>query len=218
MQPAPRLLPALLLAAAALLSPSGCSRDEGAKGSSGKLTFAIEAIKACPEGATVEGEPPPAGDRQRCQKSETTRHGASREWYSNGRERAYSEWWEGEKHGRFRLWFEDGQLRAEGAHRFGFPAGHWRYFGKDGKLMQDRTFDLAAPAEDWIAQALAGKPPVRDVPERTGGAASEMTGAGAIESPLADGLPPLKDEAKPAPKAAPPAVDPVFPRGTQGAN
>lgn len=218
MQPAPRLLPALLLAAAALLSPSGCSRDEGAKGSGGKPTFTIEAIKACPEGATVEGAPPPAGDRQRCQKSETTRHGASREWYSNGRERAYSEWWEGEKHGRFRLWFEDGQLRAEGAHRFGFPAGHWRYFGKDGKLMQDRTFELAAPAEDWIAQALAGTQPVRDVPERIGGAASEMTGAGAIESPLADGLPPLKDEAKPAPKDAPPAVDPVFPRGTPSAN
>jgi hypothetical protein len=201
----------LLLAAAAAASTVACRRDDGK----------IVALTVCPEGATLEGEAPPAGLRQRCQKGEATRHGASREWYEDGRERAYSEWWEGEKHGRFALWFKTGKLRAEGAHRFGQPAGRWRYYGEDGALRQDRTFDVAAPAADWVAQAIAGKPPVRDVPRASGQASSEMTGAGAIESPLADGLPPVKEPgaAAPAkaglPTATPGGTDPVFPRGAK---
>lgn len=105
------------------------------------------------------GEAPPAGLRQRCQKSETVRHGASREWYPDHRERTYTEWWDGQKHGRFRFWFKNGQLRSEGAHAYGQPAGKWTYYAEDGKVRQEQTFPTASPPESWLADAIAGRPP-----------------------------------------------------------
>ena len=127
----------------------------------------------------LEGAAPPGGWRQRCQKSDTERHGPSREWYEDRRERSYSEWWDGEKHGRFTLWFKNGKLRSQGAHRFGVPAGEWRYFNEDGALRQQQTFPVEPPPADWLAHAMAGHPPVKDpgatVPTATAGvgAASE---------------------------------------------
>jgi hypothetical protein len=122
----------------------------------------VTPITACPEGAVVVGTAPPQGLRQRCQKSETERHGASREWYENRDERSYSEWWEGTKHGRFTLWFKNGRVRSEGAHRHGVPAGKWRYFREDGSLRQQQIFPAQPPPSDWLAQALAGHPPPKE--------------------------------------------------------
>lgn len=122
----------------------------------------VTPITACPDGAVLVGAAPPAGLRQRCQKSESERHGASREWYPDHRERTYSEWWQGAKHGRFTLWFASGRVRSEGAHRHGVPAGDWRYFFEDGRLRQQQHFDVEPPAADWLAQALAGHPPAND--------------------------------------------------------
>jgi MORN repeat variant len=193
-----RVMRPLLLLLAVAAAPA-CGRDDG------KNAERVEAvaIAACPEGASVQGQAPSAGFRQRCLRGETERHGASREWYENGRERAYSEWWNGEKHGRFALWFANGKLRSEGAHRFNQPAGKWTYYGENGAILQQKTYELTPPAADWLAQAIAGKPPVRDAagdPAGTaaGQASSEMTGAGTIASPVVD-------EAIPAPAAAAPA-------------
>jgi hypothetical protein len=122
----------------------------------------VTSITACPEGASLVGAAPPEGRRQRCQRSDTERHGATREWYDGGRERSYSEWWEGAKHGRFKLWYSSGRVRSEGAHRHGVPAGHWTYYREDGSVEQDHTFSVAPPAADWLAQALAGHPPPRE--------------------------------------------------------
>ena len=116
-------------------------------------------LTACPEGAVLVGAGPPQDLRQRCQRSEGERHGASREWYEDKRDRSYSEWWNGEKHGRFTLWFANGRVRSEGAHRHGAPAGHWKYFHEDGTLQQEQTFQVEPPPMDWLAQALAGHPP-----------------------------------------------------------
>jgi hypothetical protein len=126
----------------------------------------IVAITACPEGAQLVGLAPPQGLRQRCQRSETERHGASREWYDSGRERSYSEWWAGKKHGRFTLWYKTGRVRSEGAHRHGAPAGHWTYYREDGTVQQQQTFSASPPATDWLAQAIGGNPP-RDEPSET---------------------------------------------------
>jgi hypothetical protein len=124
----------------------------------------VTPITACPEGAILEGAAPPSGLRQRCQKTETERHGASREWYKGGRERTYSEWWQGRKHGRFTLWYENGRLRSEGAHRHGVPAGLWKYYREDGTVTDEKKFPIAPPAADWLAQAIAGhSPPVEDM-------------------------------------------------------
>jgi hypothetical protein len=119
----------------------------------------IVAITACPDGAALVGLAPPNGLRQRCQRSETERHGASRAWYDSGRERSYSEWWAGAKHGRFTLWYKSGRVRSEGAHFHGTPAGLWTYYREDGTVQQQQTFPAAPPARDWIAQAIAGNPP-----------------------------------------------------------
>jgi hypothetical protein len=127
-------------------------------------------LTACPDGATLVGDGPPQGLRQRCERSEGERHGASREWYENKRDRSYSEWWNGEKHGRFTLWFPSGRVRSEGAHRHGVPAGRWRYFREDGTVQQDQTFAVEPPPADWLAQALAGHPPADPPPASpTGG-------------------------------------------------
>lgn len=133
-------------------------RDEAPEASKAEL-LPVTPIAACPAGAELEGAAPPRGLRQRCQKSETVRHGASREWYANGRERTYTEWWDGQKHGQFRFWYESGQLRSEGAHAFGQPAGDWKYYGADGALKQSESFPTPAPPASWLADALAGRPP-----------------------------------------------------------
>lgn len=124
----------------------------------------ITPIAACPEGATLVGDAPPKGLRQRCQKSDSERHGATRAWYDNGRERTYSEWWNGNKHGRFTLWFKDGRVRSEGAHRHGAAAGRWKYYREDGTLQQEQTFSVEPPPADWLAQAIAGHPPAPEAP------------------------------------------------------
>jgi hypothetical protein len=128
----------------------------------------IVAITACPEGAQLVGLAPPKELRQRCQRTETERHGASREWYDSGRERSYSEWWAGKKHGRFTLWYKSGRVRSEGAHRHGVPAGSWTYYREDGTVQQQQTFPASPPATDWLAQAIGGNPP--DEPSETAGA------------------------------------------------
>jgi hypothetical protein len=122
----------------------------------------VTRITACPEGAQLIGDAPPRGLRQRCQIDDSARHGASREWYENRRERTYTEWWEGQKHGQFRLWYENGQLRGQGHHRHGEPAGEWVYYGEDGRELQRRTFSVAAPGASWLADAIAGRPPVKE--------------------------------------------------------
>jgi hypothetical protein len=209
---------AFALAASSLAATGACTRDESAK-----LQVPITAVTACPKGAMLEGEAPPKGLRQRCQKDETTRHGISRDWWKSGRERTYSEWWEGERHGRFLLWYESGKLKSESMHRFGVPAGRWRYLAEDGTVQQEQTFDVAPPEADWVAQAIAGKEPVRDVPP------PDLTGVANPESLNLPGVAPNaptkavevkapdKDAVnKPAPAHAPAPVDPVFARGTPG--
>ncbi len=176
----------LLFLLSAAAANAGCSRDAGKKDERPVVT----PITACPEGAVLDGHAPPVGFRQRCQKNELERHGGLREWYENGRERAYSEWWKGEKHGRFALWFPNGKLRNEGAHSFNRPAGQWTYYGENGAILQQKTYEVAPPAADWLAKAIVGKPPVRAAGlSPVGEASSEMTGAGTIASPLADGEP-----------------------------
>jgi hypothetical protein len=116
-------------------------------------------ITACPAGAELVGDAPPRAARQRCQRGKHLRHGASRDWHENGRDRVYTEWWEGVKHGKFKLWYDSGQVRAEGSHVHGAPAGEWVYYAEDGTVLQRRTFDTPAPAAHWLADAIAGRPP-----------------------------------------------------------
>lgn len=144
----------------------------------------VTSITACPAGAVLEGTAPPAGLRQRCQKSETERHGASREWYEGGKQRSYSEWWEGKKHGRFTLWYKNGGMRAEGAHRHGAPAGRWKYYREDGSVSEDQTFPASPPADDWLARAIAGQPPSAE--EMAAAAASAAASGGAASTPDLD--------------------------------
>jgi hypothetical protein len=113
-------------------------------------------IAACPSGAQLTED---AG-RLRCQRDGLVRHGASGERYANGRDRIYTEWWEGAKHGKFTLWYENGQVRSEGFHAHGKPAGEWVYYGEDGSVLQRRTFATPPPPSTWLADAIAGRPPV----------------------------------------------------------
>lgn len=119
----------------------------------------ITPIESCPDGAAMSGAAPPAGLRQVCQKGPGIRHGATREWWEDHRERSYSEWWDGQKHGRFTLWFKDGRIKSQGAHVHGAPAGEWKYFDDAGVLSQHQTFPTAPPPADWLAKAVAGQPP-----------------------------------------------------------
>jgi hypothetical protein len=143
------------------------------------------AITACPQGAILDGSAPPKGLRQRCQKSVSERHGASREWYEDGTERTYTEWWEGRKHGRFILRYKTGKVRSEGAHVHGEPAGDWKYYAEDGTVQQQQTFPTAPPPAEWLAQAIAGQPP----PPRE----DKPAAADGQPAAPADGVPPAAD-------------------------
>ncbi len=112
-------------------------------------------INECPSGAQLAGD----ALRQRCQRDASVRHGASSDWYANGRDRVHTEWWEGAKHGKFTLWYENGQVRSEGFHVHGKPAGEWVYYAEDGRVLQRRTFAATPPAASWLADAIAGRPP-----------------------------------------------------------
>ncbi len=113
-------------------------------------------IDECPSGAQLAEE----ASRQRCQRDASVRHGASSDWYASGKDRVHTEWWEGRKHGKFTLWYENGQVRAEGFHVHGKPAGEWVYYGESGSVLQRRSFDVKPPADTWLADAIAGRPPV----------------------------------------------------------
>jgi hypothetical protein len=97
----------------------------------------------CPAGATLVGAAPPFGDLQRCELPGGIRHGKSRAWFDNGRQRYETEWWQGRKHGTFTLWYENGRKRAEGEDHHGVPVGRWITWAEDGKISQERTFDSA---------------------------------------------------------------------------
>lgn len=113
-------------------------------------------IAECPSEAQLADD----GLRQRCQRDVGVRHGASSGWYENGRNRVYTEWWDGAKHGKFTLWYDNGQVRSEGFHAHGKPAGEWVYYAEDGSVLQRRTFPALPPAATWLADAIAGRPPV----------------------------------------------------------
>jgi hypothetical protein len=151
----PARRPATAIALVGALATMSCEKTPAA-------SPPVAPITACPEGAVLEGAAPPAGLRQRCQKSVSERHGASREWYEDGRERTYSEWWQGRKHGRFKLWYKDGRVRSEGAHRHGAPAGPWKYYNEDGSVSEEQTFPTAPPPADWLTKAIAGQPPAAE--------------------------------------------------------
>jgi len=114
-------------------------------------------ITECPSGAELTGD----AQRQRCQLDASVRHGAASDWYASGQDRVHTEWWEGAKHGKFTLWYENGQVRSQGFHVHGKPAGEWIYYAEDGTVLQRRTFAAAAPAASWLADAIAGRPPVK---------------------------------------------------------
>jgi hypothetical protein len=112
-------------------------------------------ITACPSGAQLAAN----AQRQRCERDGSVRHGASGERFANGRDRVYTEWWDGAKHGKFTLWYDNGQVRSQGFHVHGKPAGEWIYYAKDGSVLQKRTFAASPPADTWLADAIAGRPP-----------------------------------------------------------
>lgn len=159
--------PATVIALVGALAAVSCEKTPA--------TPQVAPITACPEGAVLDGAAPPGGLRQRCQKSVSERHGASREWYEDGRERTYSEWWQGRKHGRFKLWYKNGRVRSEGAHRHGAAAGSWKYYNEDGSVSEEQTFPTAPPPADWLAKAIAGHPPPAEEIPATAGSSSDPT-------------------------------------------
>ncbi|HEU4371317.1 MAG TPA: hypothetical protein VFV05_24105 [Methylomirabilota bacterium] len=67
-------------------------------------------------------------------------HGKTRAWYTNGRLRYETEWWQGVKHGKFTLWYANGQKRAEGEDRHAVVHGKWTSWAEDGTVTQERIF------------------------------------------------------------------------------
>jgi hypothetical protein len=100
----------------------------------------------CPDGATVVGAAPPAGNLQRCERGGGVRHGKSRAWYDNGRLRYETEWWQGVKHGKFTLWYANGQKRAEGQDLHGIPDGKWTSWAEDGRVTSQQVFQASERA------------------------------------------------------------------------
>jgi MYXO-CTERM domain-containing protein len=84
---------------------------------------AQRADAACPEGAEVVRESPPAALIEACQRPDGTQHGRYASWHPNGEKFTEGQYREGKQHGKWTRWHANGQKSYE---------GHWRDDKKHG--------------------------------------------------------------------------------------
>jgi serine/threonine protein kinase len=70
-------------------------------------------ISSCPEGASLAGKAPPAGNALWCQLPSGVKHGKYLRWYANGKRAEIGEFVNGKKNGRWLEFYEDGSEREK---------------------------------------------------------------------------------------------------------
>ena len=96
---------------------------------------------SCPAGTEAFGEVPPDGNRMWCRKPERngkyTQHGATFQWYPNGKMRAEGDYYLGKKHGKWIRYHRNGQKKSV-EEWFNGERKEIKAFDRDGKEVQTR--------------------------------------------------------------------------------
>lgn len=130
----------------------------------GKDAWWIPADQACPDGATLHGEPPPGGTEIWCALPDGKKHGRATRWGKVGNKLADGEYQNGVKNGRFTAyhkngqkkmtvtyvdgkeegpvttWYPNGQKALEGTYRDGKGYGAWTKWDPDGNKTAEGSY------------------------------------------------------------------------------
>lgn len=114
------------------------------------------AIKNCPEGASVRGAAYPEGDSQWCEKKneegKAEKHGEFRSWHKNGNLKFTANYNEGLYEGKVVSWHQNGNPRNEAIYRNGIKNGTETEWYKDGSRKEQTTFregKKSGPYQGW---------------------------------------------------------------------
>lgn len=93
----------------------------------------------CPDGASLVGKPPPAGDEVVCQRPDGTRHGRMTWWSGNGTKLSEGEYIDDVPTGHWVVWYENGNRKTQGSYDNGKEVGRWYGWDQDGNITTDVT-------------------------------------------------------------------------------
>lgn len=92
----------------------------------------------CPNGGTLVGAPPPAGDRVWCEK-DGLQDGPATSFYPDGVRKSDGMYRAGELDGPWKQWFHDGKPRTAGAFTKGRETGTWTIWFAGGGVATERV-------------------------------------------------------------------------------
>src|SRR5437867_6958892 len=101
----------------------------------GTLALPLHALAgevACPAGAELRGNAPPAGQRQWCEDDRHRQHGPSVSWDQQQRQRVEAHFEHGAMEGAYRSWHENGRLALSGTYANDQREGLWEAWYPDG--------------------------------------------------------------------------------------
>jgi hypothetical protein len=180
--------------ALALALGSGCERG------STVVTAQNAPPLQCPAGASVQRVEFPedrgGGFAERCVLADgSSRHGPSREWDAEGRQRGITHWWQGMRHGKTVFWYPDGSVSNEAQHYRWQPTGVWTAWDESGAITDRRDFGPPDPhSGSWPMPELG---PPADEPATANAAAPPPAPAGESATPAGSATAP-----SPAPGSA----------------
>lgn len=111
--PAARLEPARMVEVARAPSPAVAPPTPAPAAPAPAAPASDGPISRCPEGASLAGKAPPAGNALWCQLPSGVKHGKYLRWYANGKRAEIGEYVNGRKNGRWLEFYEDGSEREK---------------------------------------------------------------------------------------------------------
>jgi antitoxin component YwqK of YwqJK toxin-antitoxin module len=99
-----------------------------------------QGAKACPNGGSLQGDPPPKGTHVVCVRADGMNDGPEAWWDDKGHLLQVSGEKEGRQHGGFLAFYADGKKHRAGAYRAGNEAGTLTTWWPNGKVQLDEHF------------------------------------------------------------------------------
>lgn len=126
--------------ALALVVVAGCGNRYRSGDISRKQEEKVTLI-GCPQETDEVGAMPPAGTEMWCNlrtaEGLTQRHGPTRQWWKDGRQRSVGAYANNERTGHWWYWDTDGRLEKEGDFREDAENGWWIHYRPDGSITEE---------------------------------------------------------------------------------
>ena len=144
----------LLRSAARDTGKSQTNTQPDSKSPDKKVKASKNEIKNCPEGARLQGAPPPSGTSQWCslpsKDGKGVHHGEFIKWYDDGKTRTISFFEHGKAHGKYLEWHPNGQKKIQGAYIDNEKDGSWIEWDNQGAKQIQGTYKNGAPHGKFI--------------------------------------------------------------------